>query len=62
MIDPLDISTLRTAREAAGLSVDQLAKKSGVHRVTIWRIENGKLDPSVKNVWSKLVAAVRRKK
>lgn len=62
MIDPLDVSTLKAAREAAGLSVAQLAQKTGVHKATIYRVEAGQLDPTVKNVWSKLVAAVRRKK
>ena len=32
---------IREAREAMGITQEQLAKKSGVSRSTIWALENG---------------------
>ena len=39
------------AREEARLTQEQLAERSGVSRVTINRIERGKLNPSMKTLW-----------
>ena len=36
---------LRTLRKAAGLTLQQLAEKSGVHFVKIQQIETGKIKP-----------------
>lgn len=41
---------LMLAREAANLSQEQLAEKSGVSRITISRIETGRISPSVKTL------------
>jgi len=38
---------LRRAREAAGLSVRELAECAGVAASTVWRIESGRLNPTV---------------
>ena len=32
---------LKELREKAGMTMEELADKSGVHRNTIWNIENG---------------------
>ena len=45
------------AREEARLSQEQLAERSGVSRVTINRIERGKLNPSMKTL-SRLARAM----
>lgn len=59
MLNPLDIKTLEKGRLAAGLSRAELSERSGVNLSTIWRIEKGKMDPSVDAVWSKLVTAIK---
>ena len=45
------ISTMQTRlkewREKRGLSVRKLAERSGVHYVSIVKMENGKLDPQL---------------
>ncbi|MEJ7764391.1 MAG: helix-turn-helix transcriptional regulator, partial [Acidimicrobiales bacterium] len=38
---------LRAAREASGLSIRELAERGGVAASTVWRIESGRLDPTV---------------
>jgi DNA-binding XRE family transcriptional regulator len=38
--------TLREAREASGLTADQVAEKAGVHRTTLYRVESGDQLPS----------------
>lgn len=43
---------LRRLRDQAGLSVSQLAKKSGLHRQSIYKLEAGQIAPT-------LAAAVR---
>lgn len=45
------------AREEARLTQEQLAERSGVSRVTINRIERGKLNPSMKTL-SRLARAM----
>ena len=45
------------AREEASLTQEQLAERSGVSRVTINRIERGKLNPSMKTL-SRLARAM----
>ena len=45
------------AREEARLTEEQLAERSGVSRVTINRIERGKLNPSMKTL-SRLARAM----
>ena len=42
-----EISKLAEVRKTKGLSQEGLAKISGVHRVTIARIESGKISPNV---------------
>ena len=58
MIDPLDIRTLKPAREAAGLTRAELATAAGVNETTVLRIENGDVDPRVDGTWSRLVRAL----
>lgn len=38
---------LRAARLGAGLSIRELASRAGVAASTVWRIETGRLDPTV---------------
>jgi len=38
---------VRRAREEAGLSIRELAGRAGVAASTVWRIESGRLDPTV---------------
>lgn len=38
---------LRAAREASGLTIRELADRAGVAASTVWRIESGRLDPTV---------------
>ncbi len=38
---------LRSAREGAGLSIRDLAERAGVAASTVWRVESGRLDPTV---------------
>lgn len=49
-------TTLRRAREGAGLSVSALARKAGVPTSTASRVEHGTLDPTV-TMMSRLLAA-----
>lgn len=48
------------AREAAHLSQEQLAEKSGVSRITISRIETGRISPSLKTL-SRLAQAMGKR-
>lgn len=59
MIDPLDPSSLKPAREKAGISRLALAQKSGVHATTIMRIEKGDADPRLYGTWAPLVRALK---
>lgn len=51
---------LMLAREAAHLSQEQLAEKSGVSRITISRIETGRISPSLKTL-NRLAMALGRR-
>ena len=44
------IARLAEVRRAKGWTQEQLAAASGVHRVTIARIENGKASPNVETL------------
>jgi transcriptional regulator with XRE-family HTH domain len=41
---------LKARREAAGISQAELARQSGVHAVTISRLESGLLDPALSTI------------
>lgn len=60
MIDPLNPATLKDAREKIGLSRGELADLSKVHETTIGRIENGQVDPRLRDTWAPLVRAVQK--
>ena len=45
-----NISKLATVRKDKGFSQAQLAQVSGVHRVTIARIETGKISPNIRTL------------
>lgn len=47
----------RAARESAGLSQAELARRAGVHRVTLGRIESGNGMPSAETV-ARIVRAI----
>lgn len=51
------IARLAQARRAKGLTQAELAAKSGVHRVTIARLERGKGSPNAKTL-KRLAAAL----
>lgn len=59
MIDPLDPSTLETARKKLGLSRAELAQMASVNETTILRIESGKVDPRLDGTWVPLVRAIQ---
>lgn len=44
--------TVRREREAAGLSVSELARRSGVSKATLSQLENGAGNPSVETLWA----------
>ena len=44
------ISKLAQVRKAQGLSQERLAELSGVHRVSIARIETGEISPNVRTL------------
>ena len=44
------ITGLVQARQAQGMTQEQLAKASGVHRVTIARIETGEVSPKAETL------------
>ena len=43
------IAKLREIRKARGMTQEQLAKVSGIHRITIARYETGKIDSTLQN-------------
>lgn len=45
-----NISKLATVRKDKGFSQARLAQVSGVHRVTIARIETGKISPNIRTL------------
>ena len=51
---------LAELRKSKGLSQEKLAKLSGVHRVTIARMETGKISPNIRTL-EKLSAALKVK-
>ena len=59
MIDPLDPSTLKDARERAGLSRAELASLAAVSETTILRIEKREVDPRLDGTWAPLVRAIQ---
>lgn len=38
-------SRFRQAREQAGLSLDELARRTGLSKTSVWEIENGRCEP-----------------
>lgn len=42
---------IRTVRKQAGLTMEQLSKKSGVSVLTIGNIENGRTNPTINILW-----------
>lgn len=44
--------TLRREREAASLSVSELARRAGVSKATVSQLENGSGNPSVETLWA----------
>ncbi|GAA3651042.1 helix-turn-helix domain-containing protein [Microbacterium marinilacus] len=44
--------TLRREREAAGLSISELARRAGVSKATVSQLENGSGNPSVETLWA----------
>lgn len=48
--------TLRREREGAGLSLSELARRSGVSKATVSQLENGAGNPSVETLWALGVA------
>jgi predicted transcriptional regulator len=59
MIDPLDPTTLQSAREGLGLSRADLAQMACVNETTILRIEKGQVDPRLDGTWAPLVRAIQ---
>jgi transcriptional regulator with XRE-family HTH domain len=51
--DPIQLAfgtRLRSIRERKGLTQEQLADLSGLHRTYIWGIEQGRRNPSLINI------------
>ncbi|MGB3373855.1 MAG: XRE family transcriptional regulator [Microbacterium sp.] len=44
--------SLRREREAAGISVSELARRSGVSKATVSQLESGAGNPSVETLWA----------
>jgi transcriptional regulator with XRE-family HTH domain len=42
---------LKPAREAAGLTIRQLADKAGIHWVTVSALENRRKEPTTRTLW-----------
>ena len=43
---------IRTRRRLAGLSQEELAARSGLHRTYLGSVERGERNVSLKNIWS----------
>ncbi|WP_314423195.1 XRE family transcriptional regulator [uncultured Microbacterium sp.] len=48
--------TLKREREAAGLSVSELARRAGISKATVSQLESGAGNPSVETLWALGVA------
>lgn len=48
--------TLRSEREASGLSVSELARRAGISKATVSQLESGAGNPSVETLWALGVA------
>lgn len=48
--------TLRREREAAGISVSELARRAGISKATVSQLESGAGNPSVETLWALGVA------
>ncbi len=48
--------SLRREREAAGISVSELARRAGVSKATVSQLESGATGPSVETLWALAVA------
>lgn len=55
-LGPRIARTLRREREAAGLSVSELARRAGVSKATVSQLEGGAGNPSVETLWALAVA------
>ena len=55
-LGPRIARTLRREREAAGLSVSELARRAGVAKATVSQLEGGSGNPSVETLWALAVA------
>lgn len=44
--------SLRREREAAGISVSELARRAGVSKATVSQLETGSANPSVETLWA----------
>lgn len=44
--------SIRREREAAGISVSELARRAGVSKATVSQLENGSTGPSVETLWA----------
>jgi DNA-binding XRE family transcriptional regulator len=64
VIPPRDLdlfAALRAARKAAGLSLDELARRSGIGKPALSRLENGKApNPTLDTLWRYAAAVGRR--
>lgn len=60
MIDPLDFTTLRTARRYVDMTQKDLAAAVSLSQSTINELERGKHDPKLSN-WVKIVSVIRSK-
>ena len=45
------MTTLRRLRQHRGWTLKELARRSGIHYVTVARIETGVIDPRMSTVW-----------
>ncbi|RKT36547.1 helix-turn-helix protein [Microbacterium sp. AG1240] len=52
ILGPRIAHTLRREREAAGVSVSELARRAGVSKATVSQLEGGSGNPSVETLWA----------
>jgi hypothetical protein len=55
------IRSLRLARESAGLSLDEVASRSGIHKAQLSRLENGKVPDSRTSTLSRYALAIGKR-